>query len=663
MAPTLDDLLGSYRDAIDRRAALDWPSRDRALATFDVAKSDHATRGQDPLAEGLATVARRFDLDPTDTRILAVAAASATDPVLHLLSGLLSGDDNAGSPTVALALELAAIPSMSAEAALRMSDVAPLRRHRLITVDGSGPLHSRRVRTLDRVAAQLLGDDTPPASILRYLATPAPIGGPEADLIAVALRAGRPLVWVHNPPGGAGTALAAGACRQVGVRCRLVDLNRGPRSPGEPAPDPEKMRTLVGDLMLEAGLAGAVLILAGAEHAVPAADLLQNAALPVVAVAAVPWDRLWADRVPPTVLAPRLGIEQRATLWAPLFDGREPDRDITALRLTPEEINTVSAIARDDADLAGTPGGPEGAPVTAGQIRQAVRRLSHHRSGRAGASGPIATLDDLVLQEHVANEFRRLISWIRHRDQLLSQPILQGKGGKGTGICALFSGSPGTGKTLAAHIIADTLGMELYAVELSTMVDKYIGETEKNLERAFVEAESLNAVLFFDEADALFGSRSEVRDAHDRYANQEVAYLLQRMEQFDGVTILATNLRGNLDAAFARRLHFLITFTDPDAPTRHRLWQRHLDQLSATDPADPIDIERLSDDLEIAGGDIRNVVLAASYAAAEDGCPVGMRHVLPAVAQEFAKLGRRLPVRQYLAQAGRGTIRTTNEES
>jgi SpoVK/Ycf46/Vps4 family AAA+-type ATPase len=185
--------------------------------------------------------------------------------------------------------------------------------------------------------------------------------------------------------------------------------------------------------------------------------------------------------------------------------------------------------------------------------------------------------------------------------------------------------------------------MDLYSVELTSMVDKYIGETEKNLERVFTEAESLNAVLFFDEADALFGSRSAVRDAHDRYANQEVAYLLQRMEQFDGIVVLATNLRGNLDVAFARRLHFIITFPDPDAPTRRRLWAQHLAQLSAMDANDPVDTERLATDLEITGGDIRNIVLAAAYAAADDGSLVGMRHIVPAVAREFAKLGRRSP--------------------
>ncbi|MFC6342073.1 ATP-binding protein, partial [Nocardioides hankookensis] len=180
-------------------------------------------------------------------------------------------------------------------------------------------------------------------------------------------------------------------------------------------------------------------------------------------------------------------------------------------------------------------------------------------------------------------------------------------------MCALFAGGPGTGKTLAAHVVADELGLDLMQVDLPSVVSKYIGETEKNLERVFQEAESLNALLFFDEADSLFGSRSEVKDARDRYANQEVSYLLQRMEHFDGITVLATNLRGNVDPAFARRLHFIVTFPDPDEATRKELWSHHLAQLPSTDPADPLDPTALAT-LDLAGGGIRNVVLSAAYA-------------------------------------------------
>ena len=216
--------------------------------------------------------------------------------------------------------------------------------------------------------------------------------------------------------------------------------------------------------------------------------------------------------------------------------------------------------------------------------------------------------------------------------------------GHGAGICALFSGGPGTGKTLAAHVIADALALDLHQVDLAGVVSKYIGETEKNLERVFATAESMNALLFFDEADALFGSRSEIKDSRDRYANTEIAYLLQRMEAFDGITVLATNLRGNLDAAFARRLHFIVHFPDPDAPTRRRLWELHLTGAGPADPDDPVDLDLLASAVELSGGDIRNIVLSAAFAARGDDRPIGMLQVSEATVREYTKLGRRAPI-------------------
>jgi SpoVK/Ycf46/Vps4 family AAA+-type ATPase len=307
------------------------------------------------------------------------------------------------------------------------------------------------------------------------------------------------------------------------------------------------------------------------------------------------------------------------------------------MRTTPEEIDLVGQRVRSDAARAGR-------EPTSEDVRHVARVLG--TGSRPGAGGgTTATLEDLVLPEHARREIERLIAWARDREEVLGLGELQGKGGKGSGICALFSGSPGTGKTLAAHVVADSLGADLLQVDLAAVVDKYIGETEKNLERVFSRAETLNAVLFFDEADALFGRRSSVSDSRDRYANQEVSYLLQRMEAFEGITVLATNLRGNLDAAFARRLHFIVHFPDPDAATRRRLWEHHLAQLPGTDPDDPIDLDSLADALELSGGDIRNIVLAAAYDAVATGRAVGMHGLRVAVEREMAKLGRRTGAR------------------
>ena len=181
---------------------------------------------------------------------------------------------------------------------------------------------------------------------------------------------------------------------------------------------------------------------------------------------------------------------------------------------------------------------------------------------------PRVSWDDLVLPDAVRLSLRDLAARARHRERVLGEWRMRPGGGRGTGITALFAGDPGTGKTMSAEVVASELGLDLYVVNLATVVDKYIGETEKNLDRIFAESDDVNGVLLFDEADALFGQRSEVRDSHDRYANIEVAYLLQRMEAYEGIVILATNLRENMDEAFTRRIKFIIDFPFPDVPSR-----------------------------------------------------------------------------------------------
>jgi SpoVK/Ycf46/Vps4 family AAA+-type ATPase len=191
---------------------------------------------------------------------------------------------------------------------------------------------------------------------------------------------------------------------------------------------------------------------------------------------------------------------------------------------------------------------------------------------------------------------------------------------------------------MAADVLAGELELDLYKIDLATVVSKYIGETEKNLERVFVAAESANAVLFFDEADAIFGKRSEVRDAHDRYANIEIAYLLQRMEQYDGIAILATNLRENLDDAFLRRLHFIIEFPMPDAAHRERMWRQFLPTEAPVDGS--IDYSFLARQFRLAGGNIKNIVLSAAFLAAASGDRIGMPHLIRATWREHQKMGR-----------------------
>ncbi|WP_051681902.1 ATP-binding protein [Cellulomonas sp. HZM] len=621
--------------AVHRRLELPaWPAADAATAALGALEQDAG--GLADADAALDEVADLFGLDVHTAALLGVAQLAEVHPSGHVLTGLLSGDPAAGRPTVALGLELAGLPVGDARARTLLDDAGPLRRTGLLDVDGDEPLPARRLRLPDRPAARLLGVTATPPALDRLLLDPVPAEAPGAAEVAAALRAGEQLVWVHAPLGTAGTAVAVAACRELDVDVLVADLERLPVTPTAPL-DPLVVRDAVRALALEAGLAGAVLVLAGAHLAGPHLVELDRAVVPVVAVGRTAWAAHWGLPLPAAVAAGRLTTAARGEQWERMLGAGVATRDVLALRLTPEQIDAVARRALRDAAADGRPR-PDG-PT----LRAAARRLSSSGSARVrSSSGPGATLDDLVLPPHTRGEVERLVGWVRDRDDVLALGDLHGKGGKGTGISALFSGSPGTGKTLAAHVVADSLGADLYQVDLSAVVDKYIGETEKNLERVFAHAESLGAVLFFDEADSLFGSRSAVNDARDRYANQEVSYLLQRMEASEGVTILATNLRGNLDPAFARRLHFMVHFPDPDEATRARLWTHHLAQLPTTDAQDPPDVDLLARSLELAGGDIRNIVLASAYDAVAQRRPVAMRDLRLAANREMAKLGRRV---------------------
>jgi vesicle-fusing ATPase len=231
-----------------------------------------------------------------------------------------------------------------------------------------------------------------------------------------------------------------------------------------------------------------------------------------------------------------------------------------------------------------------------------------------------------------------IVAHVRRRAKVYDHWGFAAKGARGLGVSALFVGTSGTGKTLAAEIMANELRLDLYRIDLSQVVSKYIGETEKNLRRVFEAAEAAGAVLLFDEADALFGKRSEVKDSHDRYANMEVSYLLQRMESYRGLAILTTNMQQALDTAFKRRLRFVVNFPFPEEVERAEIWRR---VFPCDTPLDGVDVRRLAR-LNVAGGNIRNIALGAAFLAADEKSAVRMAHLLRAARTECAKLERPL---------------------
>ena len=329
---------------------------------------------------------------------------------------------------------------------------------------------------------------------------------------------------------------------------------------------------------------------------------------------------------------------QRRKVWGHFLEAytQEPRLELDAVAgqflLTAAQIRDAYLTARDAA-------AQRGERITSEDLFAAARAYSNRRLvNLAKKIEPRYGWDDIILPADQINILHEIINTVRTRPIVLEEWGVREKLASSSGVATLFAGPPGTGKTMGAEIIAHELGLDLYKIDLSTVVSKYIGETEKNISKIFEEAETSNAILFFDEADALFGKRSEVRDSHDRYANIEISYLLQRMEAYDGVTILATNLRANLDEAFTRRLQFIVDFPFPQEGDRLRIWQTLFPRQVPCE--EDIDFSMLAKRYKLAGANIRNIIVSAVYLAAADGKKISMQHLLHGTHRELQKMRR-----------------------
>jgi len=342
------------------------------------------------------------------------------------------------------------------------------------------------------------------------------------------------------------------------------------------------------------------------------------------------------------VQLPRSTFADRTRIWSASLGNdlsAQTDFDIAALagkfKFTGGQIQDAAATAKNLARWEDSKTGK----ITMKQLYEACRLHSNQKlSTLARKITPKYQWHDIVLPADRTEQLREICNHVKYRDRVYSEWGFDRKLAMGKGLCVLFAGPSGTGKTMAADIIAGELGLDLYKIDLSTVVSKYIGETEKNLSKIFTEAETSNAILFFDEADALFGKRSEVKDSHDRYANIETGYLLQRMEEHEGVVILASNFRKNMDEAFVRRLHFTVEFPFPNEEDRRRIWEGVWPETTPRDPA--LDMGFLAGRFQFTGGNIRNIALSAAFLAADDSGIVEMQHLLRATQREYQKMGK-----------------------
>ena len=475
------------------------------------------------------------------------------------------------------------------------------------------------------------------------------------DLTRAAVAGKGSLRLVLTGPNGSGKlALAEGLTRDLGLRLLVVDLRE--------AASPAEVRETLDRARMAGGLLGALLYIHGVAHLAQRDPQLPRAMAETLA-ASRSWFIVSLNAPLPQMHAASLRARHvsmtlpsqamRLAAWCSALardrieaDGEDVQCVATRFRLSAAQI----AQAVSDARIALPCADPLRA--TGEQLSAAARALCGDELARlAQRISPEATFAELITTPEAETQLREICARVATRETVRREWTRDCVHARNVGVTVLFSGPSGTGKTFAAEVIARELGYDLFRIDLSAIVSKYIGETEKNLDRVFVAAEYANAVLFFDEADALFGKRSEVKDAHDRYANIEIAYLLQKMEQFDGLAILATNLKQNLDDAFARRLTFSVNFAFPEATERRRLWSALWPPRAPR--ADDVDLDWFAQEYQLSGGNIRNTVLAAVHLAAGNGEVVSREHLLHATRREYQKLGKTIlhpgPVARRLA--------------
>jgi len=623
------------REAVQAVAASDPTATDpfRGLYVTDDAALQAASEvDAGALVATLAGLERTLGLDPIDMALLALCAAPELDPRYGRLIGYLHDDLACRRPSPRLLARLLGGPGAPPEGLLeRLAADAPLRRCGALRMVGEDPLVPVAERALivdELLVAHLLGAqlDAPQAPDgIRDVAPPATDPGrPDVrERLARLLAPGgsSDVLACVGPDAEQVLACAAGSGLVVVAAAGLADATLRARA---------RMRALLtGTLVVVGELSG----LAEEERA-PFAAALDAMDGPRVLVGPRDAHVALLGTVPiHAVEVPELTADERRELWSTLLPAGAAAEVADRFLLSAGQIDDAAALARAHALEHGR------SSVAAEDALAAGREVSRRSLGDLALrlDAPWAW-DDIVLPAADLAVLRSIVGFVRHRDRVLDDWGFGALDARKGGLVALFSGDSGTGKTMAAQIVANDLGLEAYRVDLAGVVSKYIGETEKNLDRIFRVAEHANAVLVFDEADALFGKRSAVTDARDRYANLEVAYLLQRVETYPGVVILTTNLRHDVDQAFLRRIDFAIDFPLPGPAERVRLWRRHLPPEAPVD--DAIDLGRLAAAHPLPGGAIRNCARAAAFAAAADGGVIRAAHLEQAVALELRKLGR-----------------------
>jgi SpoVK/Ycf46/Vps4 family AAA+-type ATPase len=617
---------------------------------------------------------REFELSSFDADVLLLSLAPEMDLRYEKIYAYLQDDVTRKRPTVELALNLLCPSSAGSKLDRRVHfySHAPLVRNGLVHVgpdpsQPDAPFLSHTIRIDDQIVRLLLGQtgvDPRLSSFCELIAPLATRNAPsfEPDLLPVLIRlAAQPrngpfCAYFQGPGDAEKMSVAERVAASTGSRLLRACLSR--------TPDKADYEALCRLLLREARVNGAVLYISevdefdGAEGAKRRRSLFEEVAKHagiVILAGRKPWEPQSLNSpavIPVDFEAP--GYRARTAIWKSALAqlGHEADADTVStlasrFKLAAGQIEQAASAAslaaqwqaaRKDSD-----GVPTGSLAAENPSLRELAAAARSQCGRELSSlarkiDPKYKWDDIVLPADHLTQLQEVCSQAQYRQIVYGDWGFDQKLSLGKGLNVLFCGPPGTGKTMAAEVLARELQLDLYRIDLSQVVSKYIGETEKNLNRIFSAADSSNAILLFDEADALFGKRSEVRDSHDRYANIEISYLLQKMEEYEGVSILATNLRQNLDDAFVRRLQFIVEFPFPDEEYRRKIWENVFPKETPLGADVRFDV--LAREVRLAGGNIKNMALAAAFFAAAAQDRVRMEHLIQAAHREHQKLGR-----------------------
>lgn len=628
----------------------------------------------------LVRLAQVFHLTPFDTGILLVCMAPEMDQKYERLFAYLQNDVTRRRPSIGLMMSLFCQSlDEKIEAKKRLLSEAPLVKYQIIMNAGdfnSGQMMflSRILKIDDRILNYLLDIECMDEQIIPFTVVVNPCVSMDELLFPakfteclvniIRLMGMTPdgnekhhgQVFLFHGPEGAGKKHTAEAlCKSMEVSMLVVDVPQllidSTTGQGQFAVS-FLVRKLFREAVIRSSavfLGHAEVLLADDEKVVAARQLLLRALGEFTGITFISSEQSWNDTSPFQkkpffrVDFPYPNYSLRRQLWEALLreEGYKvsPEVDLGELSnkfiFTGGKIQTSIYEARHNALMRNA----NGKEILAADFYQACRHQSSPRLVTLSRKvKPLFTWGDIILPNDQLQQLKEICAHVKYQQQVFGNWGFHQKMSLGKGLGILFAGPSGTGKTMAVEIIANELGLDLYKIDLSGVVSKYIGETEKNLRRIFHEAEQSNSILFFDEADAIFGKRSEVRDSHDRYSNIEINYLLQKMEEYEGIVVLASNFQKNIDEAFIRRLRFIVEFPLPDEGYRYRIWKAAFPK--DTPISNDIDYEFLAKKFKITGGNIRNIALGAAFMGAGDSGVVTMEYIIYALKREFQKMGR-----------------------